>query len=477
MEPKPIFVGRQNEQTTLLGLLKTPQAELVALIGRRRVGKTYLIKQTYANRFAFHITGIKNADKATMIRAFVAKIEELSGSAFPIATPDNWLDAFRLLKNYLAQLDRRRKPVIFLDEFPWMDSHRSGFLAAFEFFWNDWAVDQRLVVVICGSSSSWMLRHVLDNTGGLHNRITQYIHLNPFSLRQTGQFLQAKGIRLPLYEQVQLYMALGGIPYYLQEVRGGESALQTIDRVLFSGQGTLQHEFSNLYRALFDEYEPYEAIVKALASRQKGLTRQEIIEATRLSNGGSLTRMLTELEQNSFIRSVQPFANAKRDTLYRLVDEYSLFWLHFGSLRQSGGNFLSLSQTARYKSWAGFAFESLCLKHVDSIRQALGIGGIVSRVSSYYQKGTPGAGGYQIDLLIDRNDNAINLCEMKFYGSEYELSKAESTKLRQRREAFRSDSGTRKHLINTLVTTYGLKENVHSVGVVDQVLALDALFG
>ena len=473
---KQLFVGREEEIMTLQSLLNSEQADLVAMIGRRRIGKTYLVKNAFKNQFAFHITGVKNTDKETMIQAFVAKIEELSKSKFPITAPNNWMEAFRLLKNYLLSIKGNQKKIVFLDEFPWMDSHKSGFLSAFEFFWNDWAVDQNIAVVLCGSSTSWMLANVLNNKAGLHNRITKYIRLEPFTLRETQQLLHARGMKLPNYEIVQLYMTLGGVPYYLNEVQNGESVIQSIDRILFSEKSSLKNEFQNLYRALFDQYEKYELVVKTLSMKQKGLTRQEIIESTKISNGGGLTRILTELEECSFIKSFQPFGKEKKDLIYRLVDEYSLFYFQFNPNKKPVGSFIQMSNTAKYKSWAGFAFESVCIKHIQQIKQALGIGGIYSTESSFYSKGNEGETGFQIDMLIDRSDNAINLCEMKFYATEYELSKKEAEKLHIRRELFRAKTQTKKYLINTLLTTFGLKANEHSTSTVDKSLKMDALF-
>jgi uncharacterized protein len=476
MGVKQLFVGREEEIATLQSLNNLEQADLVAIIGRRRIGKTYLVKNAYKNQFSFHITGVKNADKFTMIQAFTTKIEELSKSKFPLAAPNNWMDAFRLLKNYLISIKNTNNKVVFLDEFPWLDSHKSGFLSAFEFFWNDWAVDQNITVIVCGSSTSWMLNNVVNNKAGLHNRITKYIRLEPFTLRETQQLLHIRGIKLPNYEIVQLYMALGGVPYYLNEVVNGESVVQNIDRILFSEKSSLKNEFQNLYRALFDQYEKYELVIKTLSIKQKGLTRQEIIESTKITNGGGLSRILTELEECSFIKSFQPFGKEKKDLMYRLIDEYSLFYFQFNPNKKAVGSFIQMSSTAKYKTWAGFAFESVCIKHVNQIKQALGIGGIFSTESSFYAKGNDEEAGFQIDMLIDRSDNAINLCEMKFYASEYELSKKEAEKLRIRRELFRQKTQTNKYLINTLVTTFGLKVNEYSASTVDKVLKIDALF-
>ena len=475
-ESRKVFAGRQEEFSTLQELLEQPGAELVAVLGRRRIGKTYLVKQAYASQLCFHFTGVKDADKKTMLAAFSEKIATLSPRKKSVPVPENWMGAFNLLKQYLLSLTTKKKKVIFLDEFPWMDGHKSGFLPAFEYFWNDWASDQHIIIVICGSSTSWMMKNVLDNKAGLHNRITKYINLAPFTLKETRELLVAKGIPLPPYEIIQLYMAIGGVPYYLNEVRKGESAKQSIDRILFSEKSSLKREFQNLYRALFDQYEKYEAIIKVLSSKRRGLTRQEIISATHIPNGGSLSRMLTELEESSFIKSFQPFGKQKKEMLYRLMDEYSVFYFQFSPQKNPAGSFIKISNTAKYKSWAGFAFESLCIRHSYKIKKALGIAGIFSQDGSWYFKGDKQQPGFQIDMLIDRSDNSINICEMKYYATEFEISKKEANELRIRREFFRTKTQTKKYLINTLVTTYGLKKNEHSAGIIDKVVVIDQLF-
>lgn len=471
-----IFVGRDQESSALNDLLNKNQSDLVTVLGRRRIGKTFLVKEVFKNNLVFHFTGIEGADKPTLLNEFAQKIAEYSKTNFKIATSQNWLDAFRLLKTYLQNISTKKKKVLFLDEFPWLDSHKSGFLSAFEYFWNDWAVNQNIIIVICGSSTSWMIKNVLNNKAGLHNRVTKYIHLAPFTLKETKDLLEARNIKLPNYEIIQLYMALGGVPYYLNEVKKGESAIQNIDYILFSEKSTLKNEFHNLYRALFEQYEKYELIIKTLAKKRKGLTRQEIIETTGITNGGGLTRMLNELEESSFIKSFSPFEKNKKETLFRLIDEYSVFYYQFNPQKNSEGSFQKISTTPKYFSWAGFAFESLCIKHINKIKEALGISGIYSQENSYKVKGNVQENGFQIDLLIDRSDHSINICEMKYYGKEYLFSKKEAEILRKRREDFREKTKTKKYLINTLITTYGLTENENTVGIIDKVILMDKLF-
>ncbi len=471
---EPFFVGREIEIQKFNDLISFNQSDLVTVIGRRRVGKTFLIKNALKSQMDFHFTGVQETDKESLIKEFTLKIIELSAGKIPLQMPNTWLDAFRLLRVYLSSIKKNKKKVIFLDELPWLDTHKSGFLAAFEFFWNDWAVDQNILVVICGSSTSWMIKNIINNKAGLHNRVTQYIKVVPFTLAETKKYLYAKGCKLPDYDIIQIYMVMGGIPYYLQQIIPGDSAIQNIDHILFNEASTLKYEFQNLYRSLFDHYEKYETIVKALAQKQKGLTRQEIVAATQISNGGGLTRMLKELEESTFIKIYQPFNNQKKEALYRLTDEYSIFYFQFSPHKKPAGSFINLSQTPKYKSWAGFAYESICMKHISKIKEALGISGIFTIENSYYFKEIEN--GFQIDLLIDRQDNAINVCEAKFYGADYQMDKSEAQSLRNRVEAFRKNTKTKKHLIPTLFTTFGLKANEHSIGLIDKVITMKQLF-
>ena len=351
-------------------------------------------------------------------------------------------------------------------------------MSAFTYFWNDWAVNQNIVVVICGSAATWMINNVVNAKGGLHNRITRHINLAPFTLAETEEYLKAQHIAFPRYEILQIYMAMGGIPYYLKEIKPGESARQNIDRICFSNQGILKDEFGKLYSSLFDKFDNHLKVIRALATKRKGLTRNEILKITKLKSGGGLTRTLTELEESSFIARYPAFGKSQRSTLYRLVDEYSSFYIHFIEKNKFAEKniWLQLSQTAKYKAWAGFAFEGIAIKHIQQIKTALGISGIYSQQSTFSKAGTKNSEGYQIDLLIDRNDNAINLCEMKFYNSELKLTKKQAEHLRKRREAFKVGSKSKKLLINTVITTYGFEHNQHTIGIVDNHLDMDSLF-
>ena len=466
------LIGRKEEQKVLKDALTSGEAELVAVVGRRRVGKTFLVNKVYEKQMVFHLSGTQNAPLEQQLENFAEAIGRLD------AVPNSWSEAFRKLKAFLKSKLGKEKKVIFFDEVPWLAGSKSGFLSAFGYFWNTWAVNQHIVVVICGSATSWIIQKVVYDTGGLHNRITKYLHLEPFTLAETEAFLQSKHLNFTRYQIVEIYMAMGGIPHYLKELKGGKSATQNIDSICFSKTGLLRNEFDKLYPALFRFPENHIRIVRALATRKTGMERSEIIEIAKTPNGGATTKALEELEQSGFISSYHPFGKKKKSKLFRLTDEYSLFYLHFieDKTNEGSGTWQYLSQTQTYKTWSGYAYESICLKHIPQIKKALGITGVYSKSASFIKRGTKDEQGIQIDLLIDRNDKIINIVEIKFYDKEMRISKEYAKQLQQKKWIFEQSTKTKKWTMLTLITTFGLKHNEHSLGLIEATLTLDDLF-
>jgi AAA+ ATPase superfamily predicted ATPase len=437
-----------------------------------------MIESVYKEKIIFQITGLQHSTKAIQLENFLLRLHQLTKSKLPLEKPKSWLQAFAMLSIYLEEELGSEKKVVFLDELPWLATHKSGFLAGLSYFWNSWAVKKNIVLVICGSAASWMIQKVINNKGGLYNRVTKRIFLSPFTLAETETYFQAQNFDFTRYQIVQLYLALGGIPHHLKEVQKGRSAVQNINRICFSKNGLLRTEFDRLYPALFANANNHIAIIRALAATPKGLTRNEIIKITALPNGNSMTRILEELNYSGFISSYLPFNKKKKNQLYRLTDEYSLFYLKFIESKNHEGNNIwnHLSQSATYKSWSGYAFESLCLKHIPQIKKALDIAGIYSLSSSFYHKGTTEQQGTQIDLLIDRNDNVINLIEIKFYADPFILTKAYANALRQKRSIFKTLSKTKKQIFYVLIAAQGILPNAHSDAILAQILTLDDLF-
>ncbi|WP_221389936.1 ATP-binding protein [Dyadobacter sp. NIV53] len=473
------IIGRAREKILLQKIEKSSDAELVAVYGRRRVGKTFLIRNGFSKALSFEFSGIHNASLSQQLENFSIALTH-SSKGLPVAKPESWLRAFEMLKQLLDPLLIRDRTIVFFDEFPWIDTPRSGFLPAFENFWNSWASQQKnLVTIICGSAASWMIKKVINNRGGLHNRVTRRIRLLPFTVGETSAYLRQRNVKLDKYQLLQLYMAMGGIPQYLKEVELGDSAAQTIDRLCFTKDGFLVDEFKNLYHSLFDSAQNHIDIVRALAKKGKGMTRNEIIDVCKLTSGGYSTQLLNELIESGFISSYIPFGKASKDALYKLTDEYSLFYLKFieGSKAMGSGTWLRLASGSSWKSWSGNAFESIYMKHISQIKRAIGIHDVYTEVSVWrYQPRDRTGKGAQIDLLIDRNDSCINVCEMKFSASAFEITKAYATELASKLEVFRDHTKTRKTLFLTMLTTYGVKNNNTYPGLVQKELTMDALF-
>ncbi len=473
-----MLISRHKEQAILQRALLSGQSELVAVIGRRRVGKTHLVSSVYADRIRFETSGVQNASLREQLINFQFQLKKAFGALAPEQAPKTWQEAFFALITCWEQNPSAYQKVFFFDEIPWLASRRSGFLNALSFFWNTWAVKNNVVIVICGSAASWMIEKVVNHKGGLHNRITKRIDLQPFTLGETEAFLKSRGVALNRYQILQIYMAMGGIPHYLNEVMNGKSAIQNIEEICFSNSGMLRKEFNRLYPALFDNAKNHIAIIKALAAKWSGMSRVEILQATGLPDGGGTSTYLEELEASGFITPSPCFEKKKKEVIYRLTDEYSLFFLKFiEPLPYQGDDvWQHLSQTQSFKSWCGYAFEGICLKHILQIKKALGISGIYAEASTFYQKGQDGEAGVQVDLLLDRNDNSINLFEIKFHADPYLFTKAKADALRNKRALFQHYTQTRKHIFLSFLSVYGILDNEHSLGLVDNSIVLDALF-
>ena len=475
---KAPLIGRVEEQRILQSALTSSKPEMVAVMGRRRVGKTFLVKTAYHGQIDFEISGVQNATRKEQLQNFVIQIAQFSQGQFPNTMPKDWLEAFYFLSKFLEQKQKTSKTIIFLDELPWLATHKSGFLKGLSWFWNSWAVNQEIVVVICGSAASWMIQKVVHDKGGLHNRITKRIYLKPFTLSETELFLQSKNLNFDRYQILHLYMVMGGVPHYLDEIEGGKSTAQNIDAICFSENGLLRDEFSKLYLALFENAAAHIKIVRALASKRTGMTRTEIVGHSQLAEGGGVTTCIEELLYSGFISEYMPFGKKKKDKLYRLTDEFSLFYLCFMEPHPNEGGqiWLQLSQTQSYITWSGYTFESICLKHILPIKKALGISGLYATTSSFVKKGTDSEDGLQFDMLIDRNDHVINICEIKFYASAFTMDKAQALIYRNKIARFKAVSQTRKQVFFTMITTFGVQPTPASQGLIDIELTMDDLF-
>ena len=480
MEPNEI-IGRENEQIIINSYLNSNKAELIAIYGRRRVGKTFLVKSVFSNQFDFAFTGLHNVSREVHLVQFQKYLERYSGKK--IKRPKDWFEAFDALGNYLMSLNKE-KIIVFIDEIPWMDTPKSNFLAAFSQFWNDWASTQNnLKMFVCGSATTWMLSKFIGDKGGLYGRVCRSINLAPFTLRETELFLKKiKGIELNRHQLVKLYMIMGGIPFYLDMLIKGVPIDACIDSLFFKRDAPLRDEFDFLFRTLFNESTVYRNVVRILSNKLRGMSRQEIMDSLKIKEGGTLTEVLNNLIRCDFVRKYTAYGKKERDALYQLTDLFSLFHIKFveDNSGQDEELWSKLSGKAQTTSWSGYAFEQVCLHHIPQIKRALGISGIISNVHSwsckaFIDKNGRQWKGAQIDLVIDRADEIINLCEIKYVQDKYEISADYEEKLRNRATLFQNVTKTKKAIYHTFITTYGVAQNLHSAIVQSQV-TMDNLF-
>ena len=458
------MIGREAEIGDFQEVLTRQESQLVAVYGRRRVGKTYLVREFFGNRFDFYHTGMHGCGLKDQLLAFR---DSLIRHGLQIASSlTSWREAFLYLRQLIETIRHDRKKIIFLDKLPWMDTARSGFVPALEYFWNGWASSRKdIVMIVCGSASSWIISKLLKNHGGLYNRVTERISLQPFTLHECELYAQDAGLMMTRREICSCYMVIGGVPFYWSLLKRGFSLPQNIDRLFFQENGKLRHEYGELFASLFSDATTYRHIINVLAATSHGCTRSEIIQKTKMSDGGILNNRLEVLQQCGFIRKYQFIDKARKDSVYRLMDNLTLFHSRFLDGKTTNdehywtANFLS----PKHNTWEGLAFERVCLMHIPQIKQALQIGGVLA--NSYTWQHTPDETypeGAQIDLLIDRADNVINLCEIKYAKGVFAVDKKLINELKRKREIFMAVTKTKKAVHLTLITPEGVTVNAFS---------------
>lgn len=468
------IIGREWEQRVLRDAVDSDKPEFIAVYGRRRIGKTFLVRNFFEGKFDFYMSGSFRAPMKDQLENFRIQLETYSGKSWPKVT--SWRDAFRQLQEYLSSL-QKDKIIVFIDELPWLDTPRSRFISALELFWNGWADwNDKVKFIVCGSATTWMTHKLIGNKGGLHNRVTHQLYLAPFNLRDSELLLKANGVEWTRHQIVECYMAVGGVPFYLSKMKKGLSLPQNIDHLFFHDKGELRQEYDTLFKSLFNDSETYRHVVELLASKAEGLTRREIRTELNLNEGGKLTEVLTNLKTCDFIREYMAFGRKKKGNLFQLTDLYTLFYLkHVKDSGNGSENYWSTRiDSPAHRSWAGYAFEQVCLHHTYQIKEALGISGIQTSIYSWTdeEKGRKKA---QIDLVIDRRDEVINLCEIKFSLGAYAITPAYMETMLTRKEQFRETTGTRKALHLTMITMDGVLHNPQWNMIQNEVTA-DALF-
>jgi uncharacterized protein len=465
------LIGREIETKELNKCLKSERSHFVAVYGRRRVGKTYLVKTFFKNTFSFYTTGLADASKKTQLANFDKALKKYAKTGTPLTESKDWLSAFDTLIGILEQ-DSQEKKVVFLDELPWMDSRNSGFITALEYFWNSWASARAdIVLIICGSASWWIIDKIINNKKGLYNRVTNRIKIEPFTLKETKAFLMSKGGNYDHYQLVQLYMTFGGVPFYLENIEVEDSASMNIDRLCFGKKAVMKSEYNQLFASLFNSPERHMAVIEALTSKKNGYQREEILKLTGMTDGGRFSIVLDELEECNFIRKYYKIGQKKRDVIYQLVDNYTLFYHRF--IKKSSDLdeqfWLNTLNTPDYFAWAGNAFEIVCLQHAKEIKEGLGISGIQAKIYSWSNKSA------QIDMVIDRKDQVINLIEAKFSLDKFVITKSYADNLRNKIATFRDETQTKKSVWLVTLSTFGLDNSPYN-DLVQKNLTLEVFF-
>ncbi len=485
---KQIIVGRKIEQQALCEIYNSQRAEFVAVYGRRRIGKTYLIKNFFQERkgIFFQTVGMQNGNMQDQLDNFVESLAEAFYDKAELKAASSWKDAFRRLTTVIENKTKRTKVVLFFDELPWMATDKSGCLEALDYFWNKyWVNIPNLKLIICGSSASWIIKKIINDTGGLHNRVTRKIIMRPFSLFETREFCKFLGFKFTNEQIVELYMALGGIPFYFNNVKKNLSAAENINNLCFRPDGLLFDEFENLFKSLFKDADSYIEIIRLISKSHYGIARSEIEVNAKLSTkGGTLTDRLSALEDAGFILSFIPYGNKKRGEFYRVIDEYSLFYLYWVEAAkqslikmQSEGQFWkTIYKSPAWYSWSGYAFEAICYKHIDQIYRAFKINDGAVASAWKVQSDKENMDGTQIDLVIDRRDGAITLCEIKFSEQPFVIDKSYAKILNNKIEIFKKVNKTNKQIFMSFICMCGLKQNVYSEDIVSSVITIDELF-
>ncbi|NSX83050.1 AAA family ATPase [Wolbachia endosymbiont of Atemnus politus] len=485
-----LIIGREKETAILESKLLSKSAEFIAVYGRRRVGKTYLIKQFFSKHadVLFEQTGLNNGTMQEQLAIFTQSLSNTFYKGARMALPKNWMDALQQLTLAIDNTHENEQVVLFFDELPWLATKKSGFLKALEYFWNTrWTYRKKLILIVCGSAASWMLENLIYSKGGLHNRITTKIPLQPFNLRETKEYLRYLEVNLNRQQILQVYMAMGGIPHYLKEVSKGLSAAQNINVICFQEDGLLFDEFDMLFHSLYEEPETYLNIIRAIAKKPKGISRKELIKVTKVAEGGRLTTRLRSLEEAGFIGGFLPLSKAKRGVYYRIIDEYVLFYLTwiepFKEVTKraiiSDAHYWELAiKKPAWQTWTGQTFEAVCFKHANVIRRKLNVEhiAVICGDWQYHPEKNSKESGAQIDLVFDREDGCTMLCEIKYSDKPYAVTKEFVEQLKRKETVYREKAKSKKQIFWVLIAANGAFENQYLKDTIYHVITLEDLF-
>jgi len=474
-----MIIGRKREQELLERAFNAKKNRFITVYGRRRVGKTYLIDEFFRNKdcIFFHVSGLQNGSRKEQLKNFMEEVSKIFFEGALIKTPDNWKEAFKLLSSQIKKTDK--KVVLFFDELQWMNTQKSGLVDTIDYFWNkEWFRLRHIIFIACGSSVSWILKNIIYNTGGLHNRTNVEIKLLPFNLAETKEFLRSINVKLNDNHILSLYMALGGIPYYLENVSPGLTAQQNIQRLFFDTNALLKDEYYKLFESLFKGADVYKRLIEKIATKREGISLAKLSD-DEMTSGGQLSERLQKLCDAGFIEKYIPWKK-ERGAYYKVIDEFCLFysyWIKDSDIPKFLPDYWIIeSQTPKYHAWSGYAFEAVCSKHTLEIVRGLGITSASALTSWRYHPQNNKSRGTQIDLIILRGDDAITLCEINYTDKPFAIDKSYAAILNNKINVFRKQTQTTKHLFHSMISASGIKPTMYSEEMVSGVVTLEDLF-
>ena len=471
-----MIVGRKKEIETLREQYESDKSAFIALYGRRRIGKTFLINETFGDEILFKHAGIYKGSMADQLYSFSNSLLEYGQKKRKV--PKNWFHAFEGLKELIKNSDKKKK-VVFLDEMAWMFTKGSDLIKALENFWNGWAEARKdVMLIICSSTTSWIINRIIHSKGGLYNRVTTQLYLEPFTLKECEEYADKYGLALNRKQIIEAYMVIGGVPYYWNYIKKGLSIPQCIDSCFFASNAQLKNEFQYIFASLFSKPKDYIEIIKALSSKKYGLTRKEIVEETGLVDNGNFSQKIDDLINCGFIREYSPIDYKKKKVIYQLIDPFTIFYFNFLAKKVNDDNYwVNQLNTPTLNTWQGLAFERVCLIHLNSIKKALGISGVYTSVYPWSCKkdSENGIFGSQIDMVIERKDDIVNLVEIKYYSVPFTLTSAYIEKLEKKKHDYIVSTKTKSSVYLTMIALNGVEKNAYSKDL-QSIISIEDLF-
>ena len=478
------LIGRKAELKQLESIIHSSRPEFIAIYGRRRVGKTFLIRQFASAQKSikyFDFSGQQNSPLQNQIDNFCVRLEEAFKITRPLQRPKGWKEALLLLNSFLNEQTKNKKCMLFFDELPWIASRNSAFVSALDYIWNQyWSRNKNIKLIVCGSAASWIIEKVINAKGGLHNRVTGQMNLSPFNLNEVESYLRDKGIKLTRIEILKIYMAIGGVPFYWTHIQKGKSGAESIDSLFFRKAAPLKDEFQRLLSSLFENSEVHKKIVEALANNRHGVSREELLAQLKIKSGGQFNRYLNELTISGFIQEFIPYGRKKKNHYFRLIDPFCFFYLKWQT-EISGGrtSWKSLQNTPRLQSWLGYTFENVCIMHEEKIKQVMELTDSVVTSSSWSFRPSVRSQkeqGVQFDLLWKRKDGVIQIFEIKYSESPFKLEKNYAKVLSNKIEIFKEKTKFKGQVFLTLVSPFGLAQGLWNDDIVDTVVDLNEIW-